>query len=149
MKLDLTGRLSGANCSDNDVIDSLEDRLISYLNLYATSVVDMHCTFIATSDRQCNRASVEMCVLLTCVANMLSDDLVTSVRQQQAAIKKIMDRKTSERFTADGVTMTVRLFSNSEQRKTASPTCAEDCSQVEQGPVYLCNCTCKLININS
>jgi len=151
VKLDLTGRLSGASCSDQDVIDSLEDRLISYLNLYAIGAVDMHCEFIATSDRLCDnsKASVEMHVMLTCVANMLSDDLVASARQQQAAIKKIMDRKTSEHFTLNGATMTVRLFSNSEQRKTASPSCAKDCSQVEQGPVYLCNCTGKLINNNS
>jgi len=147
VELDLTGHLSGASCRDEDVVDALEDRLISYLNLHASGTVDMHCEFLATSDsRQCNKASVEMSVLLTCIANMLSDDLVTSARQQLSAIKKIMNRKTSETFTVDDATMTVRLFSNSEQRKTASPSCVEECNLVGKRSVYLCNCTGKLIN---
>jgi len=146
VKLDLTGHLTDASCDNDDVVDSLVDQLISYLNQHAsTTVKDMDCEFIVVCI-QCKSSSVEIKILLICVAEMLSDDLVTSTKQQKAAIKRIMNRKTSEHFTVNSVKMTVRLFSNSEQRKASSPSCAEDCSQVEKGQVTLCNCTCKLTN---
>ena len=142
--LELTGTVFGATCIENEVINSLQGEMITYLNHYAADMVDMPCEFIPNSNRLCNNQNtVEMSIMLTCTENLQSNDLINSTTQQKFAIQQIMGRKANEIFRFHSANMSVRLFKNSEQRKELVPSCDEYCSLVKQGPVHLCNCTCK------
>lgn len=134
------------NCN-SATISELEKKLLKHLNDDARNrIANTNCEFLATGNRSCDKDSIVFSILLTCPGSPANGNLVNNVKQQQVAIKDIMDKKTSERFTADDVTIIVRLFRDSEQRKIPSPTCGDQCSKVQQGPVILCDCPCKLSN---
>ena len=131
------------NCN-SDTPSKLEKKLLAHLNDDAKSkIADTTCEFLATGNTSCEMDSIVFHVLLTCAGGPANGNLIDNVKQQQMAIKTIMNRKSSERFTED-VTIIVRLFRESEKRKIPSPKCNDQCVKVQQGPVTLCDCPCKL-----
>ena len=128
-------------------VDQLEKDLLAHLNADAASrVTDTTCEFSPTGNNTCSTASIVFNIKLSCAGKRANGNLIDNVKEQQVAITKIMERKTSEQFTFGAVSIIVRLFRESERRKAPLPTCSSECTKVEQGIVTLCNCSCKLSN---
>lgn len=148
--MELTGQpAKGTTISCTDaIINDLERLLLDYLNAHAMSTVtDTNCEFLLGGNTNCDGASIQFNIILTCEGKRASGSLLDNVEQQKMAITKIMGRTGNEVFTSGGVSITVQLFKPSEvQNITPSPTCSDDCTKVQQGPVTLCDCPCKLSN---
>ena len=129
----------------NDVtVAKLENQLLTHLNAYDKSITDgITCEFLSAGRPNCNTLSIKFKIVLTCAGERPNGDLINNVKRQQMAITKIMERRSSETFVADGVTIIVRLFRESDRRNSPKPTCSKECSEIEQGPLILCDCPCK------
>ena len=133
-------------CSDS-AVEQLEQLLLAHLNAHVQSVQGTGattCAFLSGGSATCSSDSIKFQIVLTCAGGAATGNLIDNVEQQQMAITNIMARRTSEQFTADGVAIIVRLFRDSDRRNSPSPTCNEECSEVEQTPLMLCDCPCKL-----
>ena len=145
MKLDLTCKTAAtAITCNNSTITELEKSLVDYLN--TERAVGTNCEFLLAGKTACDSQSITFCVALSCAGPRADDYLASHVEQQEAAIKNIMAEKSSKQFTSDTVTITCRLFRDSDRRKMPSPTCDEECTEESQSTVTLCDCPCKLSN---
>ena len=146
LKLDLACRAEKKTmltCNDA-TINGLENALIAHLNDDINNrVPDKDCTFSLAGSTTCEEESIEFYIVLTCLGSRADGNLLEHVEQQQMAITRIMDRKTSEPFSSGTSTAICRLFRDSDRRKTPSAICSEDCTKEYQGAVALCDCPCK------
>ena len=134
-------------CNDAAVAE-LEKQLLAHLNAYDKSITDgITCEFLSAGRANCSMLSIKFKIVLTCAGGRPNGDLIDNVRRQQMAITKIMQRKSSETFSADGIRIVVRLFRESDRRNSPKPTCNEECSEIEQGPLILCDCPCKFCKL--
>ena len=132
---------------DDATINDLENALIAHLNDNINDrVPDKDCAFSLAGSTTCKEESIEFCIVLTCYGPRADGKLAEHIEQQQMAITRIMDRKTSESFSSGNSTAICRLFRDSDRRKTPSAICSEDCTKENQGSVALCDCPCKLSN---
>lgn len=149
LKLDLSckaEKTTKITCNDATVTD-LENDLITHLNDDIKSrVPDEDCAFSLAGSTTCEEESVEFSIQLICRGSRADGTLADHVMQQKNAITKIMDRKTSEQFKSGSSIAVCRLFRDSDQRKTPSADCSEDCIKEYQGSVAVCDCPCKLSN---
>ena len=134
-------------CNDATVVE-LETQLLAHLNAYNKSMVaGTMCEFLPAGSASCSTTSIKFKIVLTCAGERPNGILINNVRKQQMAITKIMQRRSSETFAAGNVKIVVRLFRESDRRNMPKPTCNEECSEIEQGPLILCDCPCKLCKV--
>lgn len=130
-------------CNDA-AVGELENQLLTHLNDYNKSITGgIACEFLSAGNANCSTLSIKFKIELTCAGDTPNGVLIDNVDRQKMAITKIMQRRSSETFTADGIQIVVRLFRDSDRRNSPTPTCDEECSEIEQGPLILCDCPCK------
>ena len=138
-------RGTAISCNDATV-EQLEDKLLAHLNDYNKTIANgTTCEFLPAGSASCKSSGIKFKIVLACAGDRANGNLIDNDSKQKMAITNIMQRRTSESFTAHDVEIIVRLFRDSDRRNSPKPTCNKECSEVEQGPLILCDCPCKCV----